>query len=175
MENTASQRYAHLVPLREPFVARAKECSKYTIPSLFPEDIDTQNGGAVGKLKTPYQSAGARGVNNLSSKLLLTLFPSEASFMKLEPSGETQAEINEMEPEQAKAYKAGAEQSFAKMEEAILREINNSVDRTTLKEYLEHVVVTGGRPPLRRGRRPPLLQSKPVRSRARPPREKSSK
>ena len=144
MENTASQRYAHLVPLREPFVARAKQCSKYTIPSLFPEDIDTQNGGAVGKLKTPYQSAGARGVNNLSSKLLLTLFPSEASFMKLEPSGETQAEINEMDPAQAKAYKTGAEQSFAKMEEAILREINNSADRTTLKEYLEHVVVTGG-------------------------------
>ena len=144
MQQTASQRYAQLETLRTPFVSRAKECSKYTIPSLFPEDIDTQNGGYIGRLKTPYQSEGAQGVNNLSSKLLLTLFPSEASFMKLEPSAKTQAQINEMEPEQAKDYKLGAEQAFAKMEEAILREINNSADRTTLKEYLEHVIVTGG-------------------------------
>lgn len=145
MQLTARQRYTQLCSLREPFISRAKECSKYTVPSLFPADIDTQNGGHVpGKLKTPYQSAGAQGVNNLSSKLLLTLFPSETSFMKLEASPTTQAEINRMEPEEAKAYKMGIEQSFAKMEEAILREINNSADRTTLKEYLEHVIVTGG-------------------------------
>lgn len=52
---------------------RAREVAHVTIPSLIPPD-----GWKEGDpLYTPYQSIGARGVNNISSRLLLTLMPPE--------------------------------------------------------------------------------------------------
>ena len=57
---TAASRYQQLVTTRDPFLQRARDCSKVTIPSLVPDS----NMGDHGHLKTPYQSSGARGVSN---------------------------------------------------------------------------------------------------------------
>lgn len=79
----AQSRYDALSHRRSAYIERARECSALTIPSIFPaEDNHSGNTGSQ-QLKTPWQSVGARGLNNLASKLLLALFPPNAPFFKL--------------------------------------------------------------------------------------------
>ena len=74
----AEKRYRELELRRNPFLMRANECSQLTIPSLIPEQKD-----AGIEYKTPFQSIGARGVNNLAAKLLLALLPPNMPFFRL--------------------------------------------------------------------------------------------
>ena len=68
---TAKSRYNTLEAIRDPYLDRARDSAEFTIPSIMPREHHT--GHTV--LYTPYQGIGARGVNNLSSKLLLALLP----------------------------------------------------------------------------------------------------
>ena len=61
-KDTARQRYSKLKQHREHFLDRAEECSEITIPSLIQPDGFTTSSD----LYNPFQSVGARGVNNLS-------------------------------------------------------------------------------------------------------------
>ena len=70
-QGTTRQRYSKLKQHREHFLDRAEECSEITIPSLIQPDGFTDSSD----LYNPFQSVGARGVNNLASKLLLLLLP----------------------------------------------------------------------------------------------------
>ena len=76
---TAAGRYESMVGLRSTFDREAKESSKLTIPSLIPESTT----GTRSKIKTPFQAVGARGVNSLSNKLLMTLLPADQAFFKM--------------------------------------------------------------------------------------------
>jgi hypothetical protein len=74
------EKYEQMDVDRTPFLDRARDCAKLTIPTLFPP-----NGhGRATKYPTPWQSMGARAVNNLAAKLLLALFPPNAPFFKLQ-------------------------------------------------------------------------------------------
>ena len=75
---TAKSRYAKLEGDRRPYTDRAEKCAKYTIPMAFPKATDSSSTN----YETPYQSIGARGVNNLTSKLMLALFPPRECKMK---------------------------------------------------------------------------------------------
>ena len=62
-----AQRYKRLEAKRNQVLERGRECAKLTIPSIQPpESFDEQTA-----LYKPYQSQGARGVNNLASKLMM--------------------------------------------------------------------------------------------------------
>ena len=78
-ELNGAGRYQSLSRYRDSYLQRARDCSRVTIPTLIPDDGDKDRGS----LRTPYQSLGARGVNYLASKLLITLFPPNQSFFKL--------------------------------------------------------------------------------------------
>ena len=56
---------------RSTILTTARDCSVLTISSVLPPDGHKE--GDV--LPTPYQSVGARLVNNLASKLLMTMLP----------------------------------------------------------------------------------------------------
>ena len=64
---------------REPFLRRAQDAAKLTIPSLITDEDHTTHSD----LGDPFQSLGARGVNNLASKLMLALLPPETPFFRL--------------------------------------------------------------------------------------------
>jgi hypothetical protein len=69
-----------MAQLRETTLSVGRDSSMLTIPRLLPPE------GWVGrKLPNPYQGVGARGVNNIASKLLLALFPPNAAFLRVEP------------------------------------------------------------------------------------------
>ena len=79
MSKTASSLYSELESSRESYLRRARDCSVLTIPTLIPPNGHSN----ATSYETPFQGVGARGVNNISAKLLLTLFPPNASFFRL--------------------------------------------------------------------------------------------
>ena len=78
-QTSVKNRYQSLELQREVYLERARESSKLTIPTLIPEE----STGSHSRFATPYQGIGARGVNNLSAKLLLALLPPNAPFFRL--------------------------------------------------------------------------------------------
>jgi hypothetical protein len=78
-ETTIKSEFSTLDTKRQTLLQRARDCSAITIPSLLPPQGSNENT----KLNTPYQSFGARGVNNLSAKLLLALLPPNSPFFKM--------------------------------------------------------------------------------------------
>ena len=131
----AAGRYERLQTLRSGYLKRARAASQLTIPSLVPPQSTT----AATELYKPFQSMGARGVNNLASKLLLSLFPSNTPFFKLT--------IDEFEllkavgPEGAasasgKSMLADMQEGLAKIERAVMSEIDSTHIRVQLFEAL---------------------------------------
>ena len=98
---TAKERYLKLKEKREKFVDRAQECGELTISSLIP--VDGFNSST--KLYNPFQSVGARGVNNLASKLLLLLLPPNSPFFRLAVSGKTKEELEQNKETKSLTYK----------------------------------------------------------------------
>lgn len=128
----AESRYSELLPSREPFLKRARECSVLTIPSLIPPEGHSGSSTLV----TPFQALGARGVNNLAAKMLLALLPPSAPFfrLKLAPAVEEIATAQE---------KSEVESVLAQQEKKILGEIEDRETRVYAYEAYRHLIVGG--------------------------------
>lgn len=131
---TAAARYNSLVSNRDPFLQRARDCSKVTIPGLIPDE----NFGDHGRLKTPYQSLGARGVNYLASKLLITLFPPNSAFFKLEVDG-LALRVMDAGPE----IKTELDSALVKVEHAVMQVLETANGRASMHEAFKHLLVGG--------------------------------
>lgn len=79
MSITAAQRYGNLVGGRDEYLSRGREVSRLTIPYIFTGDT-TANNTAKGEMPDPHQSVGARGVRNLTARMVTTLVPPNAPF-----------------------------------------------------------------------------------------------
>lgn len=134
MNGTAAQRYAALQSARQHYIKRAERHARLTIPALFVEE----GFKSTSDLYTPYQSVGARGVNNLASKLLLTLFPPNASFFKLSVDELTVAKMAG-----EKGMKAQVDEGLAVIERVILQTVEASALRTSVFEALKQLLVAG--------------------------------
>ena len=137
---TAQGRYEQLSTSRSPALQRGRDAAALTIPSLLPP------AGATDAtiLPTPFQSVGARGVNNLSSKLLLALFPPGSSFFRL------RVDTFVMDKLRAKAQASGEsdpteeiEDALAKVENAVINRMEQKATRAALNEGLKHLVACG--------------------------------
>ena len=126
--------YKKLEARKDQFVDRARECSELSIASLLPPEGFSDSSD----LYTPYQSVGARGVNNLASKLLLLLLPPNEPFFRLTTSNKIKQELEENEELQTEV-----ERSLAKIEREVMRFIEESALRVSLFEALKHLIVAG--------------------------------
>ena len=133
-QDTAKERYEKLKHDRQHYLDRARECSEITIPALIPDDTFTTSSD----LYTPFQSIGARGVNNLASKLLLLLLPPNSPFFRLSVSGKTKEEL-----ESQKELKSEIEKSLASIEREVSGKIEQLAIRTSVFEALKHLIVSG--------------------------------
>lgn len=131
---TCQARYELLSQNREVYLDRARECSKLTIPTLIPESGD----GKHTNYPTPYQGVGARGVNNLASKLLLSLFPPNSPFFAMRVDDFTADELAQEEGARAKV-----DEALGKYERSVMQSIEDSGDRSAHFEALKHLI-TGG-------------------------------
>lgn len=128
-------RYEQMAGERFPYHQRAIDCSKLTLPHLIPP-LGHSSGT---RYPTPYQSIGARGVNNLSSKLLLALMPPNAVFFRLSIDEAVLAQLNGGQPIDTSA----AQQGFARMEDTIMSWIDTIHARPKISEALKHLIVAG--------------------------------
>lgn len=120
---TAKERFETLDSKRDQVVERARQCADITIPALMPPKGTDENS----PLPTPYQSLGSRGVNNMTSKLRLSLFPPGNPFFRLLMDKKTEAEL------------AGGNKKARAKIDAGLRSIEN--DAMRLLESENHGVI----------------------------------
>jgi hypothetical protein len=118
---------------RESYLNRARECAKVTIPSLLKDS--GANWSSV--FNTPYQGIGARGVNHLASKLLLTLLPPNSPFFRLTIDDFDLAELTGDE------QRGAVEEGLAKIERSAMNEIESNAYRVPVFEALKHLITTG--------------------------------
>lgn len=135
-EQGAKKTYERLKSDRQPYVDRAVDCAKVTIPALFPKENDDKST----KYETPYQSVGARGVNNLASKLILALMPPNSPFFRLGMSDEVLAEYMNNGQEDTKAQ---VEQALMMIENRAMKYIESNQIRVTVQESLKQLIVAG--------------------------------
>lgn len=132
--NSAGARYRKFIGKRDPFLKRARDAAKLTIPSLMPPDA--HSGG--NKLPTPFQGLGARGVNNLSSKFLLALLPPNSPFFRLTIDDFTLEKLVEGE-----GARAEVEEALGRIERAVMSEIEAQAVRVSVGEALKQLIVAG--------------------------------
>lgn len=131
---TMKQRFEKLDSQRASVLSRARDCAELTIPSLLPRLGHNESS----ELPTPWQGLGARGVNNLASKLLLALLPPNNPFYRIKIDDVTMAELAEDED-----TKTIVESALAGIERAIMDEIETQAIRVQAFECLKYLVVTG--------------------------------
>lgn len=130
---TAKAAYVRLSNERSSYITRAEECAKYTIPALFPKESD--NSGT--KYDTPFQSIGARGVNNLASKLVLALFPPNSPFFRFDVREDILQNLATTGARQE------VEQKLVQQETTVQKYIESNQLRVTFTEALKQLLVAG--------------------------------
>lgn len=129
--STIAGEYSRLETDRNLYLDRARECALYTIPSLVPPNVT----GSANVFKTPYQGVGARGLNNISSKLLLALFPPSQPFCRLSVEDSILEALGQTRGE--------AEDALSIIEKRIMGEVNSSAMRVHLFEGIKQLVIAG--------------------------------
>lgn len=132
--STCKSRYERLTEDRENFLRRARECAKLTLPTLIPPSGHSKSTVYY----TPWQGIGARGVNNLASKLLLSLFPPNSPFFRLIVDDFTLAELTG-KPD----MRAEIESKLNQIERAVQSEVEGTGLRAPLFSSLKHLIVGG--------------------------------
>lgn len=133
---SAEVRYNALKTDRNNAETRAKQCADLTLPTLYKQ---VTKGKTSVTRTTPYQGTGARCVNSLSSRLLLALFPPNASFFKMSPDSMDAAQL----AQQAGIQLGDLEMGLADIERTIINDIETSGMRGRLALALKHLVTTG--------------------------------
>lgn len=130
-------RFDKLNQRRSSLLNRKRRCAKVTIPYLLTEDGVDENT----QIETTYQGLGARAVNNLAAKLLLSLFPPNTPFYRLDVdpaiAEELKAELGDKE------FKTKIEQQLRKVELRIIKYLETKSTRNQLFKALRLLIVTG--------------------------------
>ena len=135
---SASGRYERLRERRSPFLNRARDVAKVTIPYLIRDNDGPPSGSDL--YPTPFQSVGARGTNNLAAKLLLALFPPGSSFFRMKVDPMVVANILAEGDEDAVTE---IETGLVLYEKQIMDRFENSNARPVLSQTLKHLIVAG--------------------------------
>lgn len=137
---SAASKYKAWQSERSPYLEEAWRSASLTIPSLVPNTQDVLQRSATTKvvLAKPFQSLGARGVNNLSSKLLLTLFPPTSPFLKYVISAQLQEEAKQTNTEIAEIKSA-----LSLREQRIQSEVDLRNVRPKGFQIIRNLIVSG--------------------------------
>ena len=132
---SAISRYQALRSERENFLDMGRRAARLTLPYLLTDEGEADGG----QLHTPWQSVGAKGANVLASKMMLSLFPVNTTFFKLQVNDGELAQMPDVTPE----VRSEIDLSLNKMERIVMQQIAESNDRVALHAAMKHLVVTG--------------------------------
>ena len=130
MMDTAKSRFEKLNGARSEVLERARDAADLTIPSLMPASGHSESS----RLPQPYQSLGARGVNNLASKLALALLPAGNPFFRMTVNDDIVGLIDN-EPE--------VQENLRKIENKAMERVENSNLRVILHAALKQLITAG--------------------------------
>lgn len=128
---------------RQWYLTEGLSSAKLTIPSIMATSQDATEIAeqeSPTNLPKPWQSLGAKGVRNLSSKLGLTLFPPQGNFMRYQLHPQFQAALQEEERE---AERSVLEQLLATREQTIMDDVEQHDIRSKVDQALRHLIVVG--------------------------------
>lgn len=131
LQPRAKARYEQLKATRNTILERARRNSELTIPGLIPEDgqnSDTQ-------FSQPYQSLGARCVNNLAAWMLVTQFPPDSPFARISVHEDTAQELGNRLSEVETALARISSKAHLRVETMSMRPI--------MMETFRHLIVGG--------------------------------
>jgi len=131
----AKERFSKLNGKRDQVLTRGRDAANITIPALMPPEGADENT----KLSTPYQSLGSRGVNNLASKLRLSLFPPGQPFFQFKIDDDTLAMIVDESPEAADQI----EGMMQGLENDALDELEQGSDAVILHAAIKQLIAVG--------------------------------
>tara|TARA_R110002020_G_scaffold313271_1_gene528571 strand:- start:339 stop:1913 length:1575 start_codon:yes stop_codon:yes gene_type:complete len=132
------KRYNQLKDERESYLLRARRCSELTLPLVVRDKHYNKDTSDI-SFASPWSSLGARGVNNLSSNLMLSLFPTNLKFFRLLVSDNAFEEYGD----QAEQVKAEVDTSLATIEETVFEEIEDKNLRPVIFEALKNLIIAG--------------------------------
>ena len=124
--------YENMAADRDAFLSRARSAAELTIPTLMPLEGHTGNS----QYETPYQSVGSRGVNNLASKLLMTLLPPNSPFFRLTIDDYDLIELGG-------EARGAAEEALARIERSAAQVVESKAIRVPTFEALKQLIVSG--------------------------------
>ena len=140
MQETAQGLYHSLENQRHSFLDRGRTSSELTLPYVLPPDGHSH----ASKYYTPYQGIGARGVLNLSSKLLLALLPPNAPFFRLViDKYELDKAKEDIGVEGAEQLRTDLEKALADVERSVSQEVEVQNFRNGIFQALKNLLVTG--------------------------------
>ncbi|MBQ3819398.1 phage tail protein [bacterium] len=132
-KKTLKEEYETMKFQRQPYLDKAKIAASYTIPSLIVEEgINLKN------IPTPNQSVGADGINNLSSKVTMTMLPPNQTFFKF--SIDNPITFNDEDSEYTKRE---INKGLSKIEKMLSDYQEQLGDRVCLGEAQKHLYVAG--------------------------------
>jgi hypothetical protein len=131
---TAQSRYEAMVADRDPFLTRARECAKLTLPFVVPPEGAT----STTNYPTPYQSIGARGVSTLAARLLITILPPNMPLFKLQLDEKTKQEMSAANVPEGEITKA-----LSDYEAAAMRRMEGRGYRVPTFMMLRHLLISG--------------------------------
>ena len=142
-KRTLRSEYDKMKTEREVWLDAAKTAAKYTIPAIMPEDTTLTKSRYKQTLKSPNQSVGADGINNLASKVTMTLLPPNQTFYRFTMDEASLQRASEMSGADRGEFEIEVNKGLAKIEKLVLDHIEHSSDRVCLGEAFKHLYITG--------------------------------
>ena len=141
---TLADEYQLLIQDRQPYLDKAKEACKYTIPSLIADrDVKKNNKKHVKTIETPNQSVGADGVNNLSAKITTTMLPPNQTFFKFSMDSITVQQQAAVEGADKTKFEQDVNKGLSIIEKNLLDYQEQLGDRVCVGEAIKHQLVAG--------------------------------
>lgn len=127
-------RYSDLSSTRNNYLDRGQAYSRMTLPYVLP-DSTPRTGSAN---QHGFSSIGAQAVNHLANKLVMSMFPPQASFFKLEFTEEAKSQLKEAgyDPTELAELLVSAEKKARLFQEKIS-------SRVALVEVMKHLLISG--------------------------------
>lgn len=127
---SSKERWEKLDSKRDTVLRRARDAADLTIPAMMPRDGHNENTN----LPQPYQSLGARGLNNLASKLALALLPAGNPFFRLNVGEDVAQEVEGL---------TEIQEQLRKIENRAMKRVENSNLRISLHGALKQLACCG--------------------------------
>ena len=126
---------------RSSILGRCENYARVTLPYVFPQDTQGDK-----EIQSPLDSTGARAVNFLTNKLIMTLFPENQPFFRLQVSSDIlkqMADAAKAGDQQADAALKAVDADLASKEKEAVQQLGYTRFRTEATAAMELLIITG--------------------------------